>query len=152
MLCNRRVVTYSKRGLQMADRSGPLSPFRGHSFFAWWQKPPWRVAWWWQIEYQHCVGWCCPTRHRAAPENGRILRGLAICNLLSKVCKLAIVIQYMLRILWFKQKLVSLSNDNVDVMNDNRKFGSSKSLERTLLTTPGARDFLCAVSGFGQGL
>ena len=152
MLCNRRVVTYSKRGLQMADRSGPWSPFRGHSFFAWWQKPPWRVAWWWQIEYQHCVGWCCPTRHPAAPENGRILRGLAICNLLSKVCKLAIVILYMLRILWFKQKLVSLSNDNVDVMNGNRKFGSSKSLERTLLTTPGDRDFLCAVSGFGQGL
>ena len=41
-----------------------------------------------------------------------------------KVCKLAIVIQYMLRILWFKEKLVSLSNDNVDVMNGNRKFGS----------------------------
>ena len=47
-----------------------------------------------QIEYQHCVGRCRPTRHPAAPENGRNLKGLAICNSLSKVCKLAIVILY----------------------------------------------------------
>ena len=58
----------------------------------------------------------------------------------------------MLRVLWFKQKLVNLSNDNVDVMNDKWKFSSSNLLEGTLLTTPGARDFSCAVSGFGQGL
>ena len=58
----------------------------------------------------------------------------------------------MLRALWFKQKLVSLSNDNVDVMNGKWKFGSSNLLEGTLITTPGARDFSCAVSGFGQGL
>ena len=97
MLCNRRGVTYSKRGLQMADRSGPSSPFRGHSFFAWWQWPPWRGTWWChlcQIEYQHCVGRCRPTRHPVAPENGRNLKGLAISNSLSKVCKLAIVILY----------------------------------------------------------
>ena len=47
---------------------------------------------------------------------------------------------------------MNLSNDNVDVMNDKWKFSFSNLLEGTLLTTPGARDFSCAVSGFGQGL